>query len=87
MKTIFNKSMGWKLAKQNPARRIRMLKKPPPIVRYLAGEEISTLLKACEISDARHLYPIVFVALNTGMRLDEILKLKWQDIELANGYI
>ena len=64
-----------------------MLKEPPPIVRYLTKEEIPGLLKTCKMSEAKHLYPIVFIALNTRMRLDEILKLKWQDIHLANVYI
>jgi len=64
-----------------------MLIEPPPIVRYLGADELEKLLKACEMSEAKHLYAIVFVALNTGMRLDEILKLKWRDVDLANGYI
>jgi len=87
MKTIFNKAIDWKLTKENPASKIKMLREPPPIVRYLATDEIEKLLKGCEMSEAKHLYPIVFVALNTGMRLDEILKLKWRDVDLPNGYI
>jgi len=87
LKLIFNKAIDWKLTKHNPARKIKMLKEPPPIVRYLSKEQIPNLLKACKMSAAEHLYPIVFIALNTGMRLDEILKLRWRDIDLANGYI
>ena len=87
MKTIFNKAIDWKLTKENPASKIKMLREPPPIVRYLATDEIEKLLEACQKSEAKHLYPIVFVALNTGMRLGEILNLKWRDVDLPNGYI
>ena len=44
-------------------------------------------MKACKLSDAVHLYPIVVLALNTGMRKGEILKLRWRDIDLANRFI
>jgi len=87
LKTIFNKAVDWKLVRESPARKIKMLNEPPPIVRYLSEEELPKLLKACEISKAKHLYPIVFTALNTGMRLDEILKLRWRDIDFINGFI
>jgi len=87
LKTIFNKAVDWKLVKFSPARKIKMLKEPPPIVRYLSEQELPKLLKACEISEAKGLYPIVFVGLNTGMRLGEILNLKWRDIDFINGFI
>jgi len=95
LKTIFNKAVDWKVVKFSPARKIKMLKESPPIVRYLSREEIGKLLKACKISEsskykktaAKHLYPIVFTALNTGMRLGEILNLKWRDIDFMNGFI
>jgi len=95
LKTIFNKAVDWKLVKFSPASKVKMLKEPAPIVRYLGKEEIGKLLKACKISEspesnklvAKHPYPIVFIALNTGMRLGEILNLKWRDIDFVNGFI
>jgi len=35
----------------------------------------------------QHIRPIVTVALNTGMRRGEILKLKWEDVDLRNGLL
>jgi len=45
--------------------------------------EITRLLLACD----EELYPIVVCALMTGMRQGEILRLRWEHIDLANGII
>jgi len=42
----------------------------------LDDHEFQTLLQSC----TGHLYQIVLVALNTGMRLGEILGLKWENV-------
>ena len=52
-------------------------------LRYLIKEEIKTLYSAC----ANHLKPIVIVALSTGMRKGEILKLKWEDLDFRQKII
>jgi putative DNA primase/helicase len=41
------------------------------------------LLESCTV----HLRPIVFTALNTGMSRGEILNLKWEQVDLKNGFI
>ena len=46
-------------------------------LRYLSEEEEIRLLNVCQ----GMLKNIVLVALHTGMRLGEILNLKWSDIE------
>lgn len=46
-------------------------------LRYLSEEEEISLLNVCQ----GMLKNIVLVALHTGMRLGEILNLKWSDIE------
>lgn len=50
------------------------------IYRWLAVEEDAVLILAC----VEWLREIVIVALNTGMRQDEILSLKWQDVDLVH---
>ncbi len=42
---------------------------------------------ACRESESKGLYPIVILALSTGMRRGEIMNLKWSDIDLARGSI
>lgn len=52
-------------------------------LRYLSSEECQALVEAC----APHLKPIVITALNTGMRLGEILGLKLEQVDLKHGFI
>lgn len=50
--------------------------------RFNDGEEVR-LFEACELSEARHeLVPIVRLALETGARQGELLKLQWKDVSL-----
>ena len=53
-------------------------------VDILAPEEITAVLEALHGSD---LYPIVAVALGTGMRRGELLALRWQDVNLAGAVV
>jgi integrase len=52
--------------------------------RFLTEEEIERLLLACEDSRSPYLKAFVLVALNTGMRRNEILKLTRQSIDWRN---
>ena len=54
--------------------------------RILTREEEYRLLAACDGPRA-HIQPIVIAALDTGMRIGEILKLKWADIDFDNHLI
>lgn len=87
LKCMFNKAILWDKAKENPVAKVQLFKEDNMIVRYLTEDERGSLLKACKLSAATHLYPIVIVALNTGMRKGEILNLRWRDIDLANKFI
>lgn len=83
IKHMYNKAVQWEYLKENRLRSVMKFREPPRRMRYLAKEEITRLLDCC----AEHVRPIVVMALNTGMRKGEILKLKWQDIDLKNRII
>lgn len=60
----------------NPAAGFHKLKEQRPAFRYLTGEQTKELLKYC----GKDFYPICATAVYTGMRLHEIVGLKWRNI-------
>ena len=83
---MFTKAVEWDMVEEETLKRIRKAKLLPENnrrLRYLSKDESQKLVKACEI----HLKPIVTTALNTGMRRGEILSLKWDQVDLKNGFI
>jgi Phage integrase family len=68
-----------------PLAGLRALKEPAGRTRFLSVEEIERLLVACEISDSPYLRPFVVVAINSGMRRNEILSLNRHSVDLANS--
>lgn len=75
----------WEWMDENPIRKIKKLKEPRGRVRFLNKEERKRLLKACKNSEVKELYPVVILAISTGMRQGEILNLKWEDIDIKNS--
>jgi integrase len=55
--------------------------------RILSRDEEMRLLVACDTKQRAHLKPILIAALDTGCRKGELLKLKWKDVDLADGLI
>ena len=54
---------------------------------WLSEEEEARLLAACRASRAPWLLPIVTTAMETGMRLGEVLGLTWEQIDLGRGVL
>jgi len=67
--------------------RIRLEKEPQGRLRWLTQEEITRLLDAAAKSRNKELRPVVIVALNTGLRLGELLGLTWERVDLSRGVI
>jgi len=83
LKAAFNYAIKNKKATENPVKEVKMLQENNTRTRYLTEDEIKRLLDACP----KGLKPIVQTALLTGMRLGEILALKWEDIDFDRGII
>ncbi len=75
----------WEWMDDNPMRKVKRPKEPRGRVRYLEEGEKNRLLQACKDHQVAALYPIVILAISTGMRQGEILNLKWQDVDLSQG--
>lgn len=72
----------WQWMDNNPLKKVSRLKEPRGRTRCLTPEEKDLLLRLCEESPVKELFPIVHLAISTGMRQAEILNLKWEDIDL-----
>lgn len=81
----------WEWLKENPVERVAPEKVRNARDRWLTFEEERNLLKACVLhptvkenkTEPRYwLQEVVFFAMNTGMRQDEILSLEWANVDL-----
>ncbi len=77
----------WEWIQENPIMKISKPKISNSRTRFLNEDEKEILLSACRESESKGLYPVVILALSTGMRRGEIMNLKWDDIDLARGSI
>jgi integrase len=75
----------WHLIHSNPVQNVRKLKEPAGRTRYLSEKELADLL-AC-VADNADLKLAVLLALTTGARRMEIWGLKWDDVDLQNGFL
>jgi integrase len=83
LKTMLNYSVrrGW--LSENPLKGYSLYKEKPSKMRILSQEEFRAFYK--EASEL--LKPILLAAYYTGMRRNEVLKLKWENVYLDKGYI
>jgi integrase len=81
LKKLFNLAIQWKNygIKHNPVNDVDLLEEPPGRTRYLKIDEIHKLKECCQ----DYFRPIVIAALHMGMRLKEILDLKWENVYIS----
>lgn len=80
MKKAFNLALKeWEWVKENPVMKVSMEQENNKRDRWLRDDEEKRLLRACP----PWLQELEVFALNTGMRLSEILELKWNEVDLS----
>ncbi len=77
--TIAMKEWGW--IDDTPMRKVSKPSEGNGRNRLLSLDEKDRLLQECKLSPNPHLFPIVSLALLTGMRFGEIVGLKWEDVD------
>ncbi len=83
--TIAVKEWGW--LDDSPTRKVKKPTEARGRVRFLDDDERQRLLIACKESSSEWLYMCVILALSSGMRQSELMGLKWQDVNLKDGFI
>jgi integrase len=83
LKHLFNLAIQYKEASENPVRGMKYFKENTTAWQYLNEEETNRLIEYCP-DDFR---PIVITALNTAMRKNEILGLRWFDVDFQLAQI
>ncbi len=83
LKAMFNMAIRDGMADVNPVKEVKFFREDNKKERILTPEEIQRLLAECN----GHLKPIVQIALNTAMRLREILYLKWNNVDFNRNII
>src|SRR4030042_1832855 len=79
MKKAFNLAIKeWEWVEKNPVARVSMEEENNKRDRWLTTEEEGKLLKDCPL----WLRELVIIALNTGMRLGEIISIEWKGVDL-----
>ena len=77
----------WEWLYQYPIFRIRRLSEPKGRARYLNDKERECLLHVCKHSRSPHLYVVVMLAIATGARYRELLRLRWADVDFERDVI
>lgn len=82
LKSMFSLAIKWNYLDKNPVKQIKFSRERQ-LDKVLDKDEIPRLLaEACD-----HLKPILILALTTGMRKGEILRLRWNDIDFVEDFI
>ena len=101
IKSMFTKAVDWKMVPETVSKevhKVKIFKKNRKRDRFLSTEEIKDLLDACDSNlititgktiknKQDHLKPVIIFALTTGCRKDEILSLKWDDVDIKHGFV
>lgn len=84
LKNMFTKAIDWGYAYENPVKKVKLFNEENRRrCRTLTPAEIEALLAHCRSP----LKETVLLALNTGMRIGEIMALRWEDVFFNEDYI
>jgi len=83
LKRMFNLAMQWDITAVNPVKGVKFMEVPKAFYRALEDEEFERIYQA----SSPEFKTVLLCAYLTGMRRGEILKLKWEDVDLNAGYI
>lgn len=84
---LFESAKKWGWIVKNPVKESEKFREPAGRVRYLNDDERGRLFLACRKNSYRPLEMIVLIAISTGMRKEELMSLRWSQVDLQKGII
>lgn len=82
LRRMFHVAIKWRRM-SGPAPEIAFLKVAAPPFRFLSFDDSRALLEAADAGWR----PLILVALRTGLRVGELLALRWEDVDLVNARV
>ena len=82
--SAFEKAVHWELLKENPFRKVKKPKPPEVLPLFFSEDEFNTLLSRIQNREFRYL---CITALLSGLRLAELLSLRWNDLDFTTKVI
>lgn len=82
LKAMLNKAIEWEYLEANPARKVKKFREENRD-RIISVSEVNKLIGMAK----EPLRSFILLAVHTGMRRGEILKLKWEDVHLNEKYL
>ena len=83
IRNMFNKAVEWGYIDKSPYKGVEKYKVNNTNLRILTNEEFNLVYNAASTK----FKPILLIGINTGMRPNEILSLKWDDVNLKEDYL
>lgn len=83
LSAVFSHGIKLKWIAENPCSKVQKLREPKGRTRFLSDSERTRLLNACKQNEA--LYLAVVLSLSTGARKQEIMSLRWAQIDFNRG--
>jgi len=85
LKRLMSLCETWGFVEVNRVRKVGLLKENKSRIRFLEAEEITALLEAARSN--QKLYVAITIALNTGLRKEGVMTLKWAEVDFKENMI
>lgn len=85
VRACFSEAVRDGVVKSNPALGIKHHAEAPPRARVLSDDELAAVLKAVALEEDEHAHAALRLLVETGARLSEVLRAKWEDVDFDAG--
>jgi integrase len=84
LKSMLNTAINWNLISSNPMMKIKQIRTNDNIPKMFTHSEINLIIENAKPSWLKN---IVILAVNTGMRRNELINLRWKDVDVSKKYL